>query len=184
MVRAFKLSVCALIAAVAVVGCQTYDFEPVTPLTLAQTTQTKRVQAKRLKPNLMLLVDKSGSMKTQIDSACSGSNCATRISELRNAMSTFLATSGTTARMGLVFFPSDNVCGPADSTVVKVPMPAPTANDEGTDATLSAAASMISAQIVSVQPNGGTPTNASLAFVGSLPDLNDPTTIAKTTCCC
>ena len=43
-------------------GCQTYDFEPVEPLAVSQTTETRSIEARARKPNLMLLVDTSGSM--------------------------------------------------------------------------------------------------------------------------
>ncbi len=49
-------------------GCQTYDFEPVEPFALAQTTIAEVVRAKSLKPNMMLLLDTSGSMTLPSDS--------------------------------------------------------------------------------------------------------------------
>ncbi|HEX4622405.1 MAG TPA: VWA domain-containing protein, partial [Myxococcaceae bacterium] len=51
----------------AVAGCQTYNFEPVSPLAIAQTTQDKTVIATQLKPNVMIVVDKSGSMTKPVD---------------------------------------------------------------------------------------------------------------------
>src|SRR5687767_2879846 len=100
-------------------GCMTYDFEPVAPVAIAQTTQTRTVIAKQHKPNLMLLVDQSGSMDLPTDTAnpacpqgCGGSKlnlcpaaCPTRISELRAAMNDFLTRHGTVARMGMTGFP-------------------------------------------------------------------------------
>ncbi len=50
-----------------VVGCQTYDFEPVEPLAISQTTQSKTVAGRQPKPNLMLLIDKSGSKNYDAD---------------------------------------------------------------------------------------------------------------------
>jgi len=178
MIRAAVLT-----AALFVTGCMTYDFEPVVPLAVAQTTQSKNITAKRLKPNMMLLVDKSGSMESPInpsDSRCpSGcgpgspcpANCPTRISDLRNAMNTFLNQSGADARMGLTFFPTNGSCGPSAATDVALPPPTP--DDTGTDATLTANSQQINSRIQAVQPLGGTPTAASLNFVGTVPGLLD-----------
>ncbi len=52
----------ALLAAALVAGCQSYDFEKVQPLALAQTTLLERRVGRPFKPNLLLLVDRSGSM--------------------------------------------------------------------------------------------------------------------------
>ena len=105
-------------------SCQTYDFQPVEPLAIAQTTQSSSVVARQLKPNLMLLVDRSGSMDwAAIGSACGDPQCGhtghlactcpTRLSELKLAMAEFLGQHGTVARMGLVTFATDDVsqCG-------------------------------------------------------------------------
>src|SRR4051812_4145013 len=107
----------ALLTALLLAGsCQTYDFERVVPLAVAQTTDKTIVASKRLKPNVMLLVDNSGSMLFPSDAsdpdctvggvlcgnaatACPAS-CPTRVSELKNAMGAFLQTSGTIARLG------------------------------------------------------------------------------------
>src|SRR5271156_3628598 len=48
-------------------ACQVYDFEPVTPLSLGQTSQVTVLQVTPFKPNLLLLVDKSGSMDLPLD---------------------------------------------------------------------------------------------------------------------
>jgi hypothetical protein len=173
----------AALAALFAAGCQTYDFEPVVPLAVAQTTQPYKVVARQLRPNMMLLVDKSGSMESPIDltdprcpSGCGSgtacpATCPTRIGDLRNAMAAFLSQSATDARMGLTFYPVDNACS-APSTS-DVDLPAPTPNDQDSDAVLSANASAINQRIQAVKPLGGTPTAASLAYVGSLPGLLD-----------
>src|SRR5947209_2728774 len=56
----------------AVAGCQTYDFQPVVPLAVSQTTEPHNVIAKQLKPNLMFLIDKSGSMNFPADATLAG----------------------------------------------------------------------------------------------------------------
>lgn len=180
MKRAASASLTVLFAT----GCMTYDFEPVVPFAIAQTTQDFTVTARRLKPNLMLLVDKSGSMLAPIDPqnpncppGCgSGSTCPatcpTRISELRDAMSSLLTQSGADARMGLTFFPAGLLCEPASS--VDVAFPPPTADDTGADPALRMTSSTINGRIQAIVPTGGTPTAASLQFAGQQPGLNDP----------
>ncbi len=173
-------------------GCQTYDFERVEPFAVAQTTQSTIFASKRLKPNIMLLVDNSGSMLLPTDPddpACPLScgrtvstkcpaSCKTRVTELKSAMGGFLTTQGTVARFGLTVFPQStqgNACQGA--TNYNALLPAPTRNDEGTEATLVAAAGEVNRTLQALpEPLGGTPTAASLDFVGkseSLLDAND-----------
>lgn len=169
-------------------ACQTYDFEPVTPIAISQTTQTRNVVARNLKPNLMILVDKSGSMNAPLNAmaatcgGCNGDNCPvtcpTRVSELKTAMGQFLTTSATVARMGLAFFPSDATCGPTGTIAVQLPAPS-TSDTDTTPLTMNATAvntqiqSMRSAQGSPVQVVGGTPTGGSLSFLGSYAPLLD-----------
>jgi hypothetical protein len=189
MIRPVALAVATLVLSLTAVGvaCQTYDFEPVTPLTLAQTTQSTPVSAHNLKPNVMLLVDKSGSMSGPImagDPQCTPgcgpggpacpAGCKTRISELRSAMNTFLTSSGTVARMGLAFFPADSSCGSTAAISADFPPENAAADDNGTDAALIAKAMDINQKITAIAPNGGTPTADSLAFVGTKIDLTSP----------
>src|SRR5687767_3788353 len=102
-------------AVLLVVACQSYDFEEVTPFSLRSGRKLKPVIARSLKPNLMLLVDKSLSMNRPTDptleacqfsdggtcgmtpfpdEACPLPECPTRISELHDAMGPFLTSSG------------------------------------------------------------------------------------------
>ncbi len=173
VVLAFAVGIGAGVAA----GCQTYDFEPVEPLAIAQTTQAKKVIAKQAKPNLMLLVDKSGSMLEPIDPSqtCGAApkspcppNVPTRLSDMKAAMNTFLTQYGATARMGMAKFPSDNSCGPTNAIDVELSQ----SND--VDAELRAKASEINTAIQSIAANGGTPTGLSLRFLGNYDKLNDP----------
>lgn len=155
--------VIAVLVAVLVAGCQTYDFERVTPMALSQESQSKTIIAKSLKPNVMLLVDTSGSMGDLGDPT-------SRISQLKTAMQLVLTEAGSDARFGLAVFPENN--GPTQT--IRQALPPPTANDEGTADALIAKASAINATIQSLpQPTGGTPTSASLAFLGQEPGLND-----------
>ncbi|MFO0597730.1 MAG: adventurous gliding motility lipoprotein CglB [Myxococcaceae bacterium] len=169
-------------------SCQTYDFERVVPLAVAQTTDKTIVASKRLKPNVMLLVDNSGSMLLPTNPSASGcpagcgssssnlcpGTCPTRVSELKSAMGTFLQSSGTIARLGVTVFPTDSLCKPASN--IDVPLPAPATTDDGTDPTLTATAASVNTRIQALSPTGGTPTGLSLEFlgtVGSLTDNND-----------
>ncbi|MCY1077157.1 adventurous gliding motility lipoprotein CglB [Archangium lansingense] len=178
------------IGGVLATGCQTYDFEPVQPLAISQTTETRRIEARARKPNLMLLVDTSGSMTDPADKSdpdcrpggvlcgdsrpCNTAVCPTRWSELQKAMQTFLNESGKIARMGLATYPSDDSCG--SSTTVSIPLPDGEMDDE---ATLAANAELVKNEILSIKnysttdpmPQGGTPTSKSLLFVGNRPEL-------------
>ncbi|RKG99691.1 VWA domain-containing protein [Corallococcus praedator] len=114
-------------------GCQTYDFEPVDPLAIAQTTKETVITARGSKPDVMLLVDTSGSMTLPVEpeltvngvKVCHGKNelgqdyicgenrppcdtakCPTRWSELQAAMGPFLTESGSLVRFGLTTYPA------------------------------------------------------------------------------
>ncbi|MBL8917236.1 MAG: adventurous gliding motility lipoprotein CglB [Myxococcaceae bacterium] len=174
----------------AVTACQTYDFEPVTPIAITQTTQTRNVVARNLKPNLMILVDKSGSMNAPIDATrptcgnCSGSNCPatcpTRISDLRTAMGQFLSQASTVARLGLAFFPNEDPafsptgCGPTRDIAVQLP-PATNSDTDTTPLTMNATQVNMRIQALgsSIPVTGGTPTGGSLSFLGSYAGLLD-----------
>lgn len=173
-------------------SCQTYDFEPVAPLAVAQTTQSRTIIARQKKPNMMILLDKSGSMALPInpaDANCpvgcgSGSNlcpanCPTRISELRNAMDTFLTQNGTVARLGLTTFPSDSSCGASGAVRHEIPQSEDVASE------LQARADEVKASVLSLRHSGaggysenevigGTPTSFSLDFLGGYAPLQNP----------
>jgi hypothetical protein len=170
-----------IVLIVVAMSCQTYDFEKVTPLALAQTTQTRDIVGRNFKPNVMMLVDRSGSMNFPINTACGttcgtcGANCPTRISELRSAMQIFTSSAGKTARFGLALFPKPegDVC--TATTDVKESLLPPTATDDNTEVALQNKANVINMAIQDISPRGGTPTAASLKAVGDLAGLNDAT---------
>jgi hypothetical protein len=153
-------------------ACQTYDFEPVQPLAISQATETRSIQARARKPNLMLLVDTSGSMNDPVNPtlaacksgtqtcggnissagggrACNTKTCPTRWSDLQDAMSSFLSESGTVGRIGLATYPDlqqGDDCGSSSS--ISVPLPAGDVED---DATLRANAEAVKNKLLSIK---------------------------------
>jgi hypothetical protein len=111
-------------------GCQTYDFEPVPPVTIGQTTTTVNISANPLKPNLMLALDRSGSMALPFDSTppscgscgqsgqpkCDPTTCPSRMDTVATTMSSFLADNATIARLGVAFYPQLTGATIADPT--------------------------------------------------------------------
>ena len=181
-------------------ACQTYDFEPVAPLSIRQTQTSTDVQALANKPNFMLLVDKSGSMDQPVDGTiaachvggpngplcgdpqkqnpCDTSVCPTRWSELTKALDQYIQNFPLIGRYGLSLFPepeSAGGCGPTTHQTSSLPT---TPADD--DATLQAAADNTRAkldEVTSCGPpgptctGGGTPTSLSLAFLTQVPEL-------------
>ncbi|MFP2924286.1 adventurous gliding motility lipoprotein CglB [Pyxidicoccus sp. 3LG] len=177
-------------------SCQAYDFEPVEPLLIAQTTVEETISARKLKPNIMMLVDVSGSMTDPVDTTdpdcqvledgefvlcgrttpCNPAVCPTRWTELQAAVPRFLADSGPHVRFGLTTYPETRgetglqaFCRPPTEFSVKKALP-----EAEDDASLLTHANEIDGILQAIpnsgtgQPAGGTPTSASLRFVGAL----------------
>lgn len=173
-----------LLAVLMLVGaCQTYDMERVEPLTVIVSDEQQVISRYGLKPNVMLLVDNSGSMNEPSAPdlpACGGclgdacpATCPTRARELKQAMHGLLTTSGSVARLGLAIYPDlqgGGSCAP--TSLLDEDLPPATVDDDGTVPMLEARALAIDKRIQTLFPAGGTPTNASLRFVGELPSLN------------
>jgi hypothetical protein len=190
--RRFRLLLASGLAAglvgALIAGCQTYDFEPVQPLAIAQQTQAKTITARNLKPDLMLLVDKSGSMVLPTDDTnpacglpdggvcgystpCNGTTCPTRWSDLNSAMDQFLTDDYSVARMGVTFFPAGgtgiDTCGYNSGVHSTVNPSVELDSSNDVDSSLQTTANSIKSQIAATNPGGGTPTADSLKDVGT-----------------
>jgi hypothetical protein len=180
-------------------GCQTYDFEPVTPLGISQSLKTVNIAARPLKPALFLVVDKSGSMDTMV------SPQVTRMGALKAAMDMFLTQAGASAHLGMLPFPNtvdtdDNtLCTAGDLAHIAVPL------DQGDedDARLAGAAMTVKAAIDALKAGGGTPTALTMRSLGGyqpllsterdnfavlltdgVPNCNDANAAVASTCAC
>jgi hypothetical protein len=152
-------------------GCQVYDFEPVAPGAVAQLERSVPLAFNQPKPNLMLLVDKSGSMQDPVTPPSGPS----KIVVLQQVMGDFLQpTPAATpvARVGLARFP-DQGCVATTSSDVLAQLPPASAGDA--DTVLEAAAAAANTALQTLTPSGGTPTQASLQYVASnIGELSDP----------
>jgi hypothetical protein len=153
-----------LVPAVLAAGCQTYDFEPVEPFALSQTTVADTIVSRASVPNLMLLVDTSGSMS---DPVSPGSG-TTRWTALKRAMGSFLSANGDIARFALATYPTEanDFCGPSTSMRKALP--------EVEEANLlKEHALQVNQELQAItRVEGGTPTADSLRYVGSLVGLH------------
>ncbi|MFT3712624.1 MAG: adventurous gliding motility lipoprotein CglB [Archangium sp.] len=177
------------VVVVSLTACQTYEFNRVEPFTVSQHTEIIIFASHRLKPNVMLLVDNSGSMLFPTDPTnpacpanCGNSQnnrcpatCPTRVSEMRAAMDSFLTNRGTVARFGLTVFPQADADQCRPPVIVNESIPGATLNDEGTDQALISNAGRVNTTLRAItnNPIGGTPTGAALEFVGTNPSLLD-----------
>jgi hypothetical protein len=162
-------------AGLVVFGCQVYDFEPVLPGAIAQQAKSVPLAFNQPKPNLMLLVDKSGSMGELVDPDGGSS----KIVVLKQVMGLFLDagtpadTSSPVARVGLAQFPNQS-CVATTSSDVLAPLPPADAGDA--DSVLEAALTAADSALQGLTPSGGTPTQASLQFVANnVAELKDST---------
>ena len=166
------------LVAVGVGACQTYNFEPFNPSFYKQYVQVVGAYRITVKPNVMIVFDKSGSMNDKACDTCGGS----KIEEARSAMVTFMQNSGTLARFGLTFYPDtavNSTCGaPANQIKVTVDFPpasvtsAGLPTDENTDGALTINATNIREAIQKVTPNGGTPTATVFEFLETYQGLS------------
>ncbi|WP_434344976.1 adventurous gliding motility lipoprotein CglB [Myxococcus virescens] len=191
----------ALSVGAIILACQTYDFEPVEPLAIAQTTVEEVINARRSKPNIMLLVDTSASMTDPVNPSdpaclveyegdqvvcgrlapCNVDVCPTRWTELQAAVPRFLSDSGKYVRFALTTYPETrggttavDSCRESTASALLKGLP-----DQEDDDSLLAHANEINDLLQGIpnagegRPLGGTPTSGSLNFVGSLAGLQD-----------
>jgi len=185
MPRLVALTVVSTAIALVFASCQTYDLEPVNPLAIRTVHVQRLVTAKKAKPELMLMVDRSGSMLKPVNPANANcpagcgtlsnqcpASCPTRWSELKGAMNDFLTTYGAVARMGLTPFagPFDPTLGSCNPGTVQVDTS--TSNDVPSE--LQAQSATINTQIGSISPNYGTPTGPTLKNLASYAPLQNP----------
>jgi Mg-chelatase subunit ChlD len=153
----FALCASLLLAA----GCQTYDFSEVEPIAIAQTPVDDLVAARGGRPNVMLAVDTSGSMRETVPGG------ATRIEELKSAMDGFLEDHGSVARLGLTLFPGESVASTCAAGKLLHDLPLEAASTQA----LTEQVKAVRASIAGIQVNGGTPTAATLRQLVDLPSL-------------
>ncbi len=129
----------------------------------------KVIGARTFVPDVMLVVDRSGSMLQPLnpmDAQCRGCTtncppgCLTRSQALLTAMERFLSTTDTGGRFGLVLFPSNASCGAP--SVVSPPIPM---SDDSSVLAMNASAA--ATQLRSTTFSGGTPTSLALKFAAT-----------------
>ncbi len=176
-------SMLTLTAGVAVLGgsvlvaCQNYEFDKVTPKAIGTVKQPTPIAGVQKPPKIMLVIDKSTSMKTlpekDTEYGCcesvSGGSCVgystnpaavckwNSVKSLMNGAGKFLDSTAGGARIGLAVFPHKDA-PPSDacmqgSILVEVPT---NAGDTVSD---------IKAALNSITPSGGTPTAPMLKLV-------------------
>lgn len=169
------------LAAAGLTACQVYDLSPVTPFNVVQKHDVTRLEPFKPKPNLLVLVDRSGSMANPVsagDARCAGCGdgtpcpaaCPTKEKVLKAALATFLTTGTPLARFALASFPGTaSAC--AASTALDVGFDSPATRDD--DTALRAKGVAVANAVGALTMGGGTPTAAALAFVGTTPELSD-----------
>jgi Mg-chelatase subunit ChlD len=116
----------------------------------------------RVAPDLLLLLDRSGSMSNQLDGTICprGGLCETRWGDCTMAVNQVVQETETSVRWGLKFFPTNASCGVTD--IVSVPV--------GTSN-----AGAIAQAIAGTMPGGSTPTRLAIASAAAyLTGLADP----------
>jgi hypothetical protein len=108
---------------------------------------TFALEASSVPPNMLLVVDKSGSMD---DPTSAGSN-RSKMDDLKDAVDTLLSSGDGTIRFGWMAFPNDDSCAPGRVSV-----------QIGDDTV-----STIQGRLLMLSSNGGTPTGTSLAAADS-----------------
>ena len=154
-------------------GCTAYEFTPVSPIALVERNDAHVVGAQGgLRPDIMMLVDRSGSMKTE-----DVQGQASRLGQVQSTMKQFLGANPTVARFGVVAFSSltgTSSCSPAQlSDIAGFGVDIPNTDDL---ALLSSTSAKVNTMIQGLSPGGSTPTAESLRNLASYGPLtaSDP----------
>jgi von Willebrand factor type A domain len=145
-------------------SCLQPTFEVLVPAGDQGTLSNGADAGLKLFPEVMLLIDTSGSMANPIVAGCTGTECATRMSELKSGISSWLQAKSSSVRVGLATFP-DAPSGPVQCGTTSPPsvgFPAPTNSDEGTQESLARQAERVKSVLSMKIPRGGTPTASAL----------------------
>jgi len=178
----FVFSAASLI--VGAVACQSYEFDQVTPKAIGTVKQPTPIAGVQKAPKIMLVIDKSGSMKTTPDSdtnwgCCQSAapNCigysptgSCKWNSLRDLLVTsttgFLDSTKDGARIGLAMFPNKGASVGGMEACAEGAVEVEVGSGAGD--TVSA----IKTGLEAIAPNGGTPTAALLQTLAK--DLNSP----------
>jgi len=144
-VSALLVSMAAAASALVQVGCQSYELDPVDPKAVGAKTETHKIDGSLLAPYVMLVVDRSGSMK---DFTTAGSTKWKDLVANFTASNGFLVRYGSSIDFGLILFADGDSCNPG--SVV---------------ATVGTPVDQIVQMINAASPGGSTPTAESLKAV-------------------
>jgi hypothetical protein len=129
----------------------------------------RAIGARTFAPDVMLVIDRSGSMLQPLDpmdAQCQGCNpscppaCLTRGQALVTTVERFLSTVSSDARLGLVLFPSNASCAGPSFVSPSIPM-----SDDSSVLAMNASAAATILQ--STKFSGGTPQSLALRFAAS-----------------
>ncbi|HEY3450242.1 MAG TPA: vWA domain-containing protein [Myxococcales bacterium] len=161
--RPASLSLCLAL----VLACQAYQFEEIEPKFIGAKTESYAIPSEKKPPNLMLVVDRSGSMTEAADGSAvgcaqngeydSGSQVPCKWNDLKRLLASeggFLATNAGIVNFGLVRFAGNDFCGEGkvDSYI-------------GKDTEAAQSADAVAKLLNDSKPKGGTPTALSLDHV-------------------
>jgi hypothetical protein len=113
----------------------------------------------KVPPNLLFVVDKSGSMGEKFDPNCSGWNCPTKIASEKTALTSMLTAGQGKIRFGWMQYPASGSCE------------AGTVSVQCSDASFT----QVQTQVNWLSEGGGTPTGDSLIAANAYNGLHDAT---------
>ncbi len=188
--------------AVVMAGCQQYDFVPVQPNAIEVQDSKNTVVSHPLAPNIMLVVDRSGSMMDTangLDAGCGDANFnyTGRVADCKwnNLLDVLIGPEGAVdagflAALDAKFIANRQTGDPLPLGLAELPGPPPSgatgvaqACAAGTASVLSSISpsneASITSALLGIAPAGGTPTAATLAAVGMAFPAQAPTTAPR-----